>query len=83
MGRGGGGGALWGLKPPYFWWSPPLSPPPKILYQYYCRLKVCFVLEIEFCVLKKLEPPHQKTSSYAAGVVGGDESMGGRKGSWL
>ena len=49
-----GGGPLRGLEPPYFW-------PPKSFTKWF---KVCFVLEIELCVLEKLDPP-SKTSFYA------------------
>ena len=60
---GGGGGALRGLEPPLISDGAPhifFDPP-----NYFAFTKRCFVLENEFCVLKKLEPPHRKTSSYA------------------
>ena len=46
------------MEPPIFW------VPPKN----FGSTKRCFGLEIEFCVLKKLEPPHRKTSSYTTAL---------------
>ena len=69
MGGGGGGGGFQGLKPPpLFLVEPPYFGSPSFITD---GFKVCFVLEVEFCVLKKNwspPPPHRKTSSYATDV---------------
>ena len=60
VGMGGGGGGLRGLEPPLFLMEPPPPPYFVVSQNFLVFIKRCFVLEIEFCVHKKLEPPKEK-----------------------